>query len=287
MMFHRLMWTNFIDYILATRLYLSLYVNVTSHFSNSADLIQLQKQNTRTKYHEILPAHTKTRHCITHKIPDRYFESQYQFSTLQKNSDYFWTRVYDSRVCPRDNTWPVKARITNCVPEVQTPFLRSLLIWGWFVAALKVKCKVLGHSPPIGCVCVCVFTLTFSVFAVWCRILIGAVEWYRCSTSLLLLFGIWNWGKITYCLFATHKHITHMGAYIYISMYTCAWFSKTISHISLNSQTTLECYLFLKLCLILIELISKASKGNTNCHFHRVEPLQPCYRLCNTLSIYW
>ena len=33
MMFHRLMWTNFVYYILDIRLYLSLSVNLTSHFS--------------------------------------------------------------------------------------------------------------------------------------------------------------------------------------------------------------------------------------------------------------
>ena len=41
MMFHRLMWTNFVYYILDIRLYLSLSVNLTSHFSNFADLRQL------------------------------------------------------------------------------------------------------------------------------------------------------------------------------------------------------------------------------------------------------
>ena len=41
MMFHRLMWTNFVYYILDICLYLSLYVNLTSHFSNFADFRQL------------------------------------------------------------------------------------------------------------------------------------------------------------------------------------------------------------------------------------------------------
>ena len=85
MMFHRLMWTNFVYHILDIRLYLSLYVNLTSHFSNFAEFRELQKPNTRTKYYEILPAHTKTSHDTSHKIANRYFKFNYHFLTLQKN----------------------------------------------------------------------------------------------------------------------------------------------------------------------------------------------------------
>ena len=86
MMFHRLMWTNFVYYILDIRLYLSLSVNLTLHFSNFADFRQLQIPNARTKYYEILPAHTKTPHNTSHKIANRYFEFKYHFSTLQKKN---------------------------------------------------------------------------------------------------------------------------------------------------------------------------------------------------------
>ena len=84
MMFHRLMWTHFVYYILAIRLFLSLSLNLTSHFSNFADFRQLQISNAWTKYYEILPAHTKTPHDTTHKIASLYFEFKYHFSTLQR-----------------------------------------------------------------------------------------------------------------------------------------------------------------------------------------------------------
>ena len=84
MMFHRLMWTNFVYYILEIRLYLSLSVNLTSHFSNFADFRQLQIPNARTKYYEIVFAHTQTPHDKTHKIANQYFEFRYHFLTLQK-----------------------------------------------------------------------------------------------------------------------------------------------------------------------------------------------------------
>ena len=83
-MFHRLMWTNFVYYILAIPLFLSLSVNLTSRFSNFADFTQLQITNARTKYYEILPAHTKTPSYGTHKISNRYFEFEYHFLTLKK-----------------------------------------------------------------------------------------------------------------------------------------------------------------------------------------------------------
>ena len=74
--------------------FLSLYVDLTSHFSNFADFRQLQIPHALTKYYKILPAHNKTPYKTIHKIANRYFEFKYHFSTLQKNSDYFWTRVY-------------------------------------------------------------------------------------------------------------------------------------------------------------------------------------------------
>ena len=77
MMFHRLMRTNFVYYILAIHLLLSLSVNLTSHFSNLADFRHL-------KTNEILPAHTKTPYNTTHKIASQYFEFRYHFLTLQK-----------------------------------------------------------------------------------------------------------------------------------------------------------------------------------------------------------
>ena len=75
-----------IYYILAIRLYLSLSVNLISHFSNFADLKQIQMRNAETNYYEILPAHTKTPHITTHEIANRYFESGYHFFTLQKKT---------------------------------------------------------------------------------------------------------------------------------------------------------------------------------------------------------
>ena len=84
MMFQRLMWTNFVYYILVIRIFLSLSVNLTSHFSNFADFRQLQIPNAQKKYCEILPAHTKTLRYTTHKITNRYFEFKYHFLTLQK-----------------------------------------------------------------------------------------------------------------------------------------------------------------------------------------------------------
>ena len=84
MMFHRLMWTNFAYNILDIRLYLSVSMNLTSHFSNFAEFRQLQIPNAQTKYYEILPARTKTHHNTTHKIANWYFEFKYHFSTLQK-----------------------------------------------------------------------------------------------------------------------------------------------------------------------------------------------------------
>ena len=56
---------------------------ITSHFSNFADYRQLQIPNARTKYYEILPAHTKTTHDTTNKIVSLYFEFKYHYSTLQ------------------------------------------------------------------------------------------------------------------------------------------------------------------------------------------------------------
>ena len=66
------------------RLFLSLSVDLTSHFANFADFRQLQILNARTKYYEILPAHTTTPHNTINKITNRYFEFKYHFSTLQK-----------------------------------------------------------------------------------------------------------------------------------------------------------------------------------------------------------
>ena len=75
----------FVYHILAIRLYHNLSVNLTSHFLYFADFRQQQIPNAGTKCYEILPAHTKTPHYTTHKIANRYFESEYHFSTLQKN----------------------------------------------------------------------------------------------------------------------------------------------------------------------------------------------------------
>ena len=75
---------NFVDYILAIRLFLSLYVNLTSHFSNFVGFRQLQIPNARTEYYEISPAYSRTPHNTTHKIASLYLEFKYHFLTLQK-----------------------------------------------------------------------------------------------------------------------------------------------------------------------------------------------------------
>ena len=79
------MWINCFYYPLDIRFYLSLFVNLQSHFSNFADLRQLQIPNAQTKYNEILPGNTKTPLNTTRKIANRYFELKNHFLTLQKN----------------------------------------------------------------------------------------------------------------------------------------------------------------------------------------------------------
>ena len=103
-MIHRLMWTHFFWYILDIRFYFSLFVNSTSHFSNFVDFKQLQIPSTQTKCYEMLPAYSKTPYDTTRKIANRYFDLKYHFSTLQKKSDYFWTRVYfkSGHITPRE-----------------------------------------------------------------------------------------------------------------------------------------------------------------------------------------
>ena len=59
MMFRRLMWTNFVYYILAVCFYLGLSVNSTSQISNFDEFRQLQIPNAQSNYHDILPVHTK------------------------------------------------------------------------------------------------------------------------------------------------------------------------------------------------------------------------------------
>ena len=83
MMFRRLTWTNFVHNILVICLFRSLSVNLTSHFPNFADFRQLRIAKARTKYYEILPAHTKTPRDITHEIASLYYEFKHHFSTLQ------------------------------------------------------------------------------------------------------------------------------------------------------------------------------------------------------------
>ena len=83
-MFHRLMWTNFVYYILDIRLYLSLSVNLTSHFSNFADLdncrYQTHQRNIMKFYLIIL------KHLIIQltKLQLDILNFKYHFSTLQK-----------------------------------------------------------------------------------------------------------------------------------------------------------------------------------------------------------
>ena len=50
----------------------SLSIILTPHFSNCADFRQLRIVKARTKYYEILPAHTETLHDATHKIVNGY-----------------------------------------------------------------------------------------------------------------------------------------------------------------------------------------------------------------------
>ena len=92
MIFHRLMWTNFVYCILAIHLFLSSPVNLTSHFSNFAYFRKLQIPNAHTKYYEIIPAPTKTPHNTTHKIASLYFEFEYLFLILQKKFRLLWNK---------------------------------------------------------------------------------------------------------------------------------------------------------------------------------------------------
>ena len=100
------------------------------------------------------------------------------------------------------------------------PLLRSLLFWGWLVAALKVKCKVLGHSPaferrehspPIGGWGV---PLTFSAFAAWC---------------FCLVFGIRGKSRNAF-LQRTNTSHTHGCVYLYIYVYMCMVFENHFTH---------------------------------------------------------
>ena len=93
MIFYRLLWTNTFYYILALRFYISLSVNLPLHFSNFANLRELQIPNAQTKYYGILPAQTKTPYNATRNIASRYFDIKYHFLTLQRK--ICWTRVYD------------------------------------------------------------------------------------------------------------------------------------------------------------------------------------------------
>ena len=64
-------------------------------FSNFADFRHLQTPNERTKYYKILPAYTTTSHNTILKIASLYLEFKYHFFDIaEKNSDYFWTRLY-------------------------------------------------------------------------------------------------------------------------------------------------------------------------------------------------
>ena len=85
--------------------YISLSVNLTSHFSNFGYFRRLQIPNAQTKYYEIVPAHTKTPRNTTRKIANRYFEIKYHFLTLRKkfrlplNKDVLITFISYYYVC--------------------------------------------------------------------------------------------------------------------------------------------------------------------------------------------
>ena len=65
-------------------------------------------------------------------------------------SVYVCVRVYMcicicEQACPRDNLWPTLARMTEFVPELQTPWSRCLLFWGLIGAG--VYDQILLKSP--------------------------------------------------------------------------------------------------------------------------------------------
>ena len=82
-------------YSIVSRVSLSAVI-LTLDFSNFDDFRQLQIPNAKTitEYYVISTFDTETPYDTTHKIANWYIEFEYHLLALQKNSDYFWTRVY-------------------------------------------------------------------------------------------------------------------------------------------------------------------------------------------------
>ena len=78
---------------LVSWVYISVVI-LTPNFSNFTYFKQLQIPDAQTKYYIILTTYTETPHYTTRKIAIWYIEFNHHLSTLQENSDYFWTRVY-------------------------------------------------------------------------------------------------------------------------------------------------------------------------------------------------
>ena len=90
-MFHLLMWTNLFYYTLDIRFDLSLFVNLTSHFSNFANFRQLQIPNAQTKYYDIYLL-----------IPNTQYNSQIDILNLNTTfwhcKENIWLQSYISSV---------------------------------------------------------------------------------------------------------------------------------------------------------------------------------------------
>ena len=68
---------------------------LTARFSNLTKFECSHRRDIITYTHDIFNNKCKTPHYVTWKISNLYIENEYHQLTLQKNSDYFWTRVYD------------------------------------------------------------------------------------------------------------------------------------------------------------------------------------------------
>ena len=94
MMFHRLMWTNFVYYILAIRLF-SAYLWIWHRIFRTLLILyncryQTHKRNI-TKFYLLIPKH----HIIQlPKLQVCILNISTTIRLCSKNSDYFWTRVY-------------------------------------------------------------------------------------------------------------------------------------------------------------------------------------------------
>ena len=133
MMFHRLMWTSFVYYILASRLFLSLSVNLTSHFSNLLILDNYRYQTHERnipKFYLLTPKHLIIQ--LTNLQID-IMNLSTNFPHCRKNSDYFWTRVYIT--ISKLFAWPQTSDTTWSGRNCLKAFLGDLYLSPWFLTS--------------------------------------------------------------------------------------------------------------------------------------------------------